>query len=46
MVRNVLYAIGNSGEAGLRGVAEALRGDEDRGVADAAIWAAERLRRP
>jgi epoxyqueuosine reductase len=46
MVRNVLYAIGNSGVAGLRGVAESLRGDEDPGVADAAIWAAERLRRP
>ena len=44
MVRNVLYAIGNSGRAGLRGVAEALRGDADPAVADAAVWAAARLR--
>jgi epoxyqueuosine reductase len=43
MVRNVLYAIGNSGLAGLRGVAEALRADADPAVADAAAWAAARL---
>jgi epoxyqueuosine reductase len=44
-VRNVLYAIGNSGAARLRGAAEALRGDPDPVVAEAAAWAADRLRR-
>ena len=48
-VRNVLYAIGNSGEAGLRaglrGVAQALCDDPDPTVADAARWAAIRLDR-
>ena len=44
MVRNVLYAIGNSGDAGLRGVALRLVDDTDPAVADAARWAAERLR--
>jgi epoxyqueuosine reductase len=43
-VRNVLYAIGNSGDAGLIGAAQALTGDEDATVADAARWAVERLR--
>ena len=43
MVRNVLYAIGNSGLADLRPVAEALRQDPDPTVADAASWACERL---
>ena len=43
-VRNVLYAIGNSGDAGLIGAAQALTGDEDSTVADAARWAVERLR--
>ncbi len=43
MVRNVLYAIGNSGLAHLRPLAEALRQDPDPGVADAAQWACERL---
>ncbi|MFK7752702.1 MAG: epoxyqueuosine reductase, partial [Sedimentitalea sp.] len=43
-VRNVLYAIGNSGLADLRCVAEGLRGDPDPGVADAAVWAAARLK--
>ncbi len=38
-VRNVLYAIGNSGDAGLREVARGLCGDEDPVVADAARWA-------
>ncbi|WP_415182884.1 tRNA epoxyqueuosine(34) reductase QueG [Phaeovulum sp.] len=43
MVRNVLYAIGNSGDARLRSVAEALRADADPAVADAAEWAVVRL---
>ncbi len=42
-VRNVLYAIGNSGDAALRGVALGLCGDGDATVADAARWAAARL---
>jgi len=42
-VRNVLYAIGNSGELGLRAVAQTLTGDPDETVADAARWAVERL---
>ncbi|MEM7470640.1 MAG: tRNA epoxyqueuosine(34) reductase QueG [Pseudomonadota bacterium] len=42
-VRNVLYAIGNSGSARLRKVAQDLTQDEDAAVADAAIWAALRL---
>jgi len=42
-VRNVLYAIGNSGEARLREVAQALVHDPDATVADAARWAVERL---
>ncbi|MDO9639344.1 MAG: tRNA epoxyqueuosine(34) reductase QueG [Pseudotabrizicola sp.] len=42
-VRNVLYAIGNSGDAALRGVAQGLCGDEDPVVADAARWAVARL---
>ncbi|MGY9045478.1 MAG: tRNA epoxyqueuosine(34) reductase QueG, partial [Rhodobacterales bacterium] len=41
--RNVLYAIGNSGEARLRPVAQGLCKDEDPVVADAARWAVERL---
>ena len=43
-VRNVLYAIGNSGERGLRGVAAGLLADPDPAVADAAAWAVARLR--
>lgn len=43
MVRNVLYAIGNSGDAGLRPVAAGLVGDADEAVADAARWALARL---
>lgn len=43
-VRNVLYAIGNSGDAGLTGAAQALVDDDDPTVADAARWAVERLR--
>jgi len=42
-VRNVLYAIGNSGDAALRGVAQGLVADGDPAVADAARWAVERL---
>ncbi|NEX47975.1 tRNA epoxyqueuosine(34) reductase QueG [Pseudotabrizicola algicola] len=42
-VRNVLYAIGNSGDAALRGVAQALCDDADAAVADAARWAVSRL---
>lgn len=43
MVRNVLYAIGNSGLAHLRPLADGLRNDPDPTVADAARWACERL---
>ncbi|MDQ2068179.1 tRNA epoxyqueuosine(34) reductase QueG [Xinfangfangia sp. CPCC 101601] len=43
MVRNVLYAIGNSGLAELRPVAERLMGDPDPVVAEAAAWAFGRL---
>jgi len=42
-VRNVLIAIGNSGEASLRPAAEALRADPSPVVAEAAGWAAARL---
>ena len=42
-VRNVLYAIGNSGDASLRGVAQELSSDPDETVADAARWAIARL---
>ncbi|QUJ76094.1 tRNA epoxyqueuosine(34) reductase QueG [Sulfitobacter albidus] len=42
-VRNVLYAIGNSGMAELRGVAQGLCEDADPAVADAARWAVARL---
>lgn len=42
-VRNVLYAIGNSGDASLRAVAQTLTGDPDAAVADAAGWAVGRL---
>nr|WP_255328473.1 tRNA epoxyqueuosine(34) reductase QueG [Paracoccus albicereus] len=43
LVRNVLYAIGNSGLARLRPVAQGLAHDPDPAVADAARWAAIRL---
>ena len=43
-VRNVLYAIGNSGMAHLRPAAEALLNDADETVVDAARWAVTRLR--
>ncbi|KIN74335.1 tRNA epoxyqueuosine(34) reductase QueG [Sulfitobacter guttiformis] len=42
-VRNVLYAIGNSGDVTLRGSAQALCDDADEAVADAARWAVARL---
>ncbi|MBN2761060.1 MAG: tRNA epoxyqueuosine(34) reductase QueG [Rhodobacteraceae bacterium] len=42
-VRNVLYAIGNSGSARLRDVAQGLCEDADPVVADAARWAVARL---
>ena len=43
-VRNVLYAIGNSGDPALAGVARGLVDDPDEAVADAARWAVERVR--
>ena len=43
MVRNVLYAIGNSGMPSLAPVARALLADEDPVVAEAAGWALGRL---
>jgi len=42
-VRNVLYAIGNSGEPRLREVAQGLCEDAEAAVADAARWAVKRL---
>jgi epoxyqueuosine reductase len=45
-VRNVLMAIGNSGEASLLPVALRLRSDPNPVVADAAAWACERLGAP
>ncbi|MFC2966940.1 tRNA epoxyqueuosine(34) reductase QueG [Acidimangrovimonas pyrenivorans] len=42
-LRNVLYAIGNSGDPALCGAAQALAGDPDPTVAEAARWALERL---
>lgn len=42
-VRNVLYAIGNSGDTALAASARALCADPDPAVADAARWAVARL---
>ena len=42
-VRNVLYAIGNSGDPGLAEVAKALLGDASPLVRGAAVWALGRL---
>jgi epoxyqueuosine reductase len=42
-VRNVLIAIGNSGDAALLPVARRLTADTDSVVAEAACWACERL---
>ncbi|QHQ37472.1 tRNA epoxyqueuosine(34) reductase QueG [Algicella marina] len=44
-VRNVCYAIGNSGDAALRPSVAALCDDSDAVVADAARWACGRLER-
>ncbi len=43
-VRNVLYAIGNSGDKALAAAARPLASDPDDAVKDAAIWALERLK--
>jgi epoxyqueuosine reductase len=45
-VRNVLIAIGNSGDPALRPAAQALRLDPDPIVAEAADWAADQLDQP
>ncbi len=42
-VRNVLYAIGNSGDPSLAGCASALKNDPDPTIRDAADWALRRL---
>jgi epoxyqueuosine reductase len=42
-VRNVLYAIGNSGVPALASVAASLVSDSDPAVSDAAVWALARL---
>jgi epoxyqueuosine reductase len=42
-VRNVLYAIGNSGDPALRPAAARLTEDADPVVRDAAAWAVGRL---
>ncbi|MEZ5753251.1 MAG: tRNA epoxyqueuosine(34) reductase QueG [Paracoccaceae bacterium] len=42
-IRNVLYAIGNSGMPALRAAAAALADDADPAVAEAARWAVDRL---
>ena len=42
-VRNVLYAIGNSGDAALMSVVEPLLSDPAPVVRGAAVWAARRL---
>jgi epoxyqueuosine reductase len=42
-VRNVLIALGNSGDKAQMPIVEALRGDEDPVVSDAAEWALHRL---
>jgi len=45
-VRNVLYAVGNSGDAGLAAVAKARLGDASPLVRGAAVWALSRLLDP
>tara|TARA_R110002020_G_scaffold86639_6_gene213963 strand:+ start:432 stop:1484 length:1053 start_codon:yes stop_codon:yes gene_type:complete len=44
-LRNVLYAIGNSGQAGLKSTANQFTNDENLVVQDAAKWAVKRLSR-
>ena len=44
-VRNCLYAAGNSGDSALAGPVRALLGDADAVVAEAAVWALDRLGR-
>ncbi len=43
-VRNVLYAVGNSGDVDLLAVATALQADADAAVRDAADWAVAQLK--
>ncbi len=43
-VRNVLYAMGNSGLQGYIPQAQGLMSDEDASVSDAATWAVQRLK--
>lgn len=43
-VRNVCYAIGNSGDPSLRPAVDALTADADPAVSDAAQWALSRLK--
>ncbi len=45
-LRNVLIAIGNSGDAGLAGEAERLVGEESPLIRGAAVWALSRLLAP
>jgi epoxyqueuosine reductase len=42
-VRNVLYAIGNSGDAALAEAAQSLLGDDCETIREAAAWAVQRL---
>ena len=44
-VRNVLYAIGNSGDGALADAARALTADLDPTVAEAASWAVSQLQK-
>ena len=45
-LRNVLYAIGNSGRAELLHITQSHLGHDDEGVKDAAKWAAGKLQAP
>jgi epoxyqueuosine reductase len=45
-IRNVLIAIGNSGDAGMAGMAERLLGDPNPVVRGAAVWALAQLMPP
>ena len=44
-IRNVAYAIGNSGQIALLPVAKQLTKDDDPTVAEAATWACAKLNR-